>query len=103
VTDPKVTVDDVRVRQVGFETLMAEADYVVRLAVVTAETESLINRAALARMKPDAVLINLSRGNLVDEPALVAALTEGRLAGGAMDVGHATDQMPSPEFARLPR
>jgi D-3-phosphoglycerate dehydrogenase len=102
VTDPKVTVDDVRVRQVGFETLMAETDYVVCLAAATEKTASLISHAALAH-EPDAVLINLSRGNLVDEPALVAALTEGRLAGGAMDVGHATDQMPSPEFARLPR
>jgi D-3-phosphoglycerate dehydrogenase len=44
----------------------------------------------------------MSRGNLVDEAALAKALTEGRIAGAAMDVGRAPDQMPSPELARLP-
>ena len=43
-----------------------------------------------------------SRGNLVDEAALAAALSEGRIAGAAMDVGRAPDQMPSPDLARLP-
>ncbi|BCM86945.1 NAD(P)-dependent oxidoreductase [Methylobacterium indicum] len=102
IADPHVTVSDPRVRQVGFETLMAEADVVVCLAVATAETENLIDAAALGRMRRDAVFINLSRGNLVDEAALAAALTEGRIAGAAMDVGRAPDQMPSPDLARLP-
>jgi D-3-phosphoglycerate dehydrogenase len=102
VTDPYVKIDAPHLQQVGFETLMASADYVVCLAVATDATENLIDAAALARMKPDAVFINLSRGNLVDEAALVAALTEGRIAGAAMDVGRATDQMPSPDLCRLP-
>ncbi len=102
VADPHVTVGDPRVRQVGFETLMTDADFVVCLAVATAETENLIDAAALGRMRRDAVFINLSRGNLVDEAALAAALTEGRIAGAAMDVGRAPDQMPSPDLARLP-
>ncbi len=53
-------------------------------------------------MRRDAVFVNLSRGNLVDEAALAAALQDGRIAGAAMDVGRARDQMPSPEIARLP-
>jgi D-3-phosphoglycerate dehydrogenase / 2-oxoglutarate reductase len=53
-------------------------------------------------MQRHAFFINLSRGNLVDEAALSAALRENCIAGAAMDVGRALDQMPSPELARLP-
>jgi D-3-phosphoglycerate dehydrogenase len=82
--------------------LLGRADYVVCLAIANEETENLMNEAAFARMKPDAFFINMSRGNLVDEAALARALTEGRIAGAAMDVGRAPDQMPSPDLARLP-
>jgi len=102
VADPYVTVVDERVHQVDLDRLLMQSDHVVCLAVATEETEKLIDAAALARMKRDAVFINLSRGNLVDEAALAAALQEGRIAGAAMDVGRAGDQMPSPELARLP-
>lgn len=80
--------------------LLAEADFVVPLAVANEETENLIDAAALARMKPTAWLINASRGNLVDEAALEAALDAKRIAGAALDVGRAPDQMPSPHLAR---
>jgi D-3-phosphoglycerate dehydrogenase len=53
-------------------------------------------------MQPHAFLINLSRGNLVDEAALLAALREDRIAGAAIDVGRARDQMPTTELAKLP-
>jgi D-3-phosphoglycerate dehydrogenase len=53
-------------------------------------------------MKPSAFFINLSRGNLVDEVALAAALDERRIAGAAMDVGRAADQMPSSALACRP-
>ena len=81
---------------------MGQADYVICLAIANEETENLLDAAAFARMKPDAFFINMSRGNLVDEAALAKVLTEGRIAGAAMDVGRAPDQMPSPELARLP-
>jgi D-3-phosphoglycerate dehydrogenase len=52
-------------------------------------------------MRPHAFFINLSRGNLVDEAALLAALRENRIAGAAIDVGRARDQMPTAELAKL--
>jgi D-3-phosphoglycerate dehydrogenase len=88
-----------QVEQVPFDTLLRESDYVVPLAVATAETENLIGKEALANMKKGAYLINVSRGNLVDEAALEAALDSGHLAGCAMDVGRAPDQMPTPQLA----
>ena len=84
------------------EALLGEADFVVCLAVATPETENLMDAAAFARMRHEAFFINLSRGNLVDEAALAEALDAGRIAGAAMDVGRAPDQMPSAELAKLP-
>ena len=94
-SDPFKTIADPGVRQVSFEALLAEADFVVCLAVATDETENLMNEAAFARMRPSAFFINMSRGNLVDEAALSRALDARRIAGAAMDVGRAQDQMPS--------
>ncbi|HJW21346.1 MAG TPA: D-2-hydroxyacid dehydrogenase [Candidatus Limnocylindrales bacterium] len=64
---------------------LGEADVVVLAAPLTAETESLIDEAALAAMKPGAWLINVARGRLVDDHALVRALTEGPIGGAALD------------------
>lgn len=97
VNDPYARADGFE--QVAFETLLKESDYVVPLAVATAETENLMNAAAFASMKKGAYFINVSRGNLVDEAALEAALDSGHLAGCAMDVGRAPDQMPTPRLA----
>lgn len=102
VADPYKTVADAGVRQVAFEELLQSADFVVCLAVATEETESLMNAGAFGRMKRGAAFINLSRGNLVDEAALEAALDEGRIAGAAMDVGRAQDQKPTLRLARRP-
>ena len=88
-----------QVEQVPLDTLLEESDYVVPLAVASAETENLIGKAAFGKMKRGACLVNVSRGNLVDEAALEAALDSGRLAGCAMDVGRAPDQMPTPRLA----
>ena len=101
VNDPHVEVAGRELTQTDLGTLLAESDFVVVLAVATAETENLIGAAELRRMQPSAHLINVARGNLIDEAALEAALSEGRIAGCAMDVGRAPDQMPSPHLARL--
>jgi D-3-phosphoglycerate dehydrogenase len=102
VSDPFATISDPAIRHVPFDELLAASDYVVCLAIANEQTENLIGAAALARMQPHAFFINLSRGNLVDEAALAAALRDNRIAGAAMDVGRAPDQMPTPELARLP-
>ena len=102
VADPLVTIDDAGIEHVSLEDLLGRADYVICLAVANEQTENLIGQAALARMRTDAFFINLSRGNLVDEAALAAALRENRIAGAAIDVGRARDQMPTPELAKLP-
>ncbi|MGN8543950.1 NAD(P)-dependent oxidoreductase [Bradyrhizobium sp. 13971] len=101
VADPYVTIDDAAIRHLPLDDLLARADYVVCLAIANAQTENLIGQAALARMQRHAFFINLSRGNLVDEAALSAALRDGRIAGAAMDVGRAPDQMPTSELAKL--
>jgi D-3-phosphoglycerate dehydrogenase len=102
VADPFATVSEPGISHVPLDDLLGRSDFVVCLAVANEKTENLIDQAALARMPPHAVLINLSRGNLVDEAALAAALRENRIAGAAMDVGRALDQMPTPELAKLP-
>jgi D-3-phosphoglycerate dehydrogenase len=102
VADPFATVDDASIQHVPLDDLLGGADYVVCLAIANEQTENLIDAAALARMQPHAFFINLSRGNLVDEAALAAALRDKRIAGAAMDVGRALDQMPTPELAKLP-
>jgi D-3-phosphoglycerate dehydrogenase / 2-oxoglutarate reductase len=102
VSDPYVTVEHDRIEQVDLDDLLRRADFVLPLAVATTETENLIDCKALGRMRSDAFLINLSRGNLIDETALLEALDAGRIAGAAMDVGRAPDQMPSPQLAVRP-
>jgi D-3-phosphoglycerate dehydrogenase len=101
IADPLVTIVDTGLEQVSLDALLARSDYVVCLAIANEKTENLVGQAALARMQPHAFFINLSRGNLVDEAALAAALRENRIAGAAMDVGRALDQMPTPELARF--
>jgi D-3-phosphoglycerate dehydrogenase len=86
-------------KSVSLDRLLAESDYVVPLAVASAETENLMGKDAFSKMKRGAYFINVSRGSLVDEAALEAALESGQLAGCAMDVGRAPDQMPTPRLA----
>jgi phosphoglycerate dehydrogenase-like enzyme len=73
--------------------LLARSDYVVLSAPLTPETRGIVGEAELRAMKRTAVLINVGRGPLVDEVALIAALREGRIGGAALDV---FDQEPLP-------
>lgn len=66
--------------------MLAESDFVVISAPVTSETEKVIDREALSLMKPDAYLINIARGALVDEKALIESLKEKKIGGAALDV-----------------
>jgi D-3-phosphoglycerate dehydrogenase len=102
VCDPHKTIAEPGLRQVEMDALLAGSDFVVCLAVATEETENLMGADTFARMRPGAFFINMSRGNLVDEAALAAALDRGHLAGAAMDVGRAPDQKPSLALASRP-
>ncbi|WP_407526319.1 D-2-hydroxyacid dehydrogenase [Methylobacterium oryzisoli] len=67
---------------------LGEADIVALTCPLTPETEGLIDAPALAALRPSALLVNVARGRVVDEPALIAALQEGRLAGAGLDCVH---------------
>lgn len=86
------------VRPLPLEVLLASADVVSLHVPLTAATRRLINGSRLAAMKPDAVLVNTSRGGVVDEAALAQALRDGRLAGAAIDV---FEQEPLPAGSAL--
>jgi len=72
----------------------AELDYLVLLAPLSEETRGIVNAEVLRAMKPSAFLVNLARGGVVDEPALVSSLQKNKIAGAALDV---FAQEPLPE------
>jgi D-3-phosphoglycerate dehydrogenase len=102
VSDPFKAINEPGVKQTEFADVLAQADFLVCLVVANEQTESLMNAAAFAQMKKTAFFLNLSRGNLVDEKALAAALDKKVIAGAAMDVGRAPDQKPSLFLAKRP-
>ena len=75
-----------RVEMVPLDELLSRSDFVSLNCDLNPTSHHLIDAQRLAQMKPGAVLINLSRGQVVDEPALVKALQEGVIAGAALDV-----------------
>ncbi|WP_458097168.1 NAD(P)-dependent oxidoreductase [Roseomonas sp. WA12] len=97
--DPYAPPEEEGVQAAGFGEALA-TDFVVCLAIASPETANLMDAKAFAAMRRGAFFINLSRGELVDETALEAALDSGHIGGAAMDVGRAPDQMPSPHLAR---
>jgi len=99
---PAAADDAPAVARVPLRRLLAESDFVVCLAPANAQTENMFDAAAFAAMRRGACFINAARGELVDDAALLDALDSGRLAGCALDVGRAPDQMPSPALARHP-
>jgi len=69
-----------------FVKIVPELDFLVALAPLTAETRGIVGAKVFAAMKPTAYLVNVARGGVVDEPALIAALESGEIAGAALDV-----------------
>lgn len=82
------------VQRDGLATLVAEADYLVIVAALTAETRRMISADILANLKPSAFVVNIARGEIIDEPALIEALRERRIAGAALDVFE-TEPLPT--------
>ena len=77
---------DVSVERMGFDELLSRADIVTLHVPLTPATEKMINTRSLAMMKPNALLVNTSRGRVVDEPILLEALKKRRIGGAALDV-----------------
>ncbi len=103
VHDPYIEVPDrPGIRTAERADLLAESDVVFPLAPGEPATENLIGAPELATMKPGSTLINVGRGELLDEVAVADALQSGQLGGLGLDVGRAADQRPSPELAALP-
>ena len=89
VHDPFVSPDKLTpqgIRPASLESLLSESDFVSLHCPLTPSTRHLIGEPELRRMKPSAILINTSRGPVVDEPALTRALTEGWIAAAGLDV-----------------
>ena len=80
----KAVILDVEV--VSLQQLLAESDFVTLHAAVTDESRALLGPAELTKMKREAYLVNTARASLVDQTALISALSEGRVAGAAVDV-----------------
>ena len=86
----------------GLRDLLTESDIVVLAAPLTPETESMIDEAAIAAMKRDAWLINVARGRLIDDRALLRALRDNRIGGAALDAFRDEPLPPSSPYWELP-
>lgn len=86
----------------GLPELLAESDFIVLAAPLTPETEGMIDEAALTSVKPGAWLVNVARGRLVDERALLRALREGPLGGAVLDTFRDEPLPPGSPFYDLP-
>ncbi len=107
VGSPQQNVDgaDLLLPDNHLEEVAAQSDFLAICAALTHETEGLINRRVFRAMKPSAVLINVSRGELVDEDDLVDALRSGQIRGAVMDVyqGELEGRQPRHELMELPQ
>lgn len=99
--DRRPIADDT-VKQVDLDTIFSASDVVSLHCPLTPETERFVNAGLLAKMKSTAYLINTSRGMLVDESALAAALNEGRIAGAGLDVLAVEPPPPDNPLLRAP-
>jgi phosphoglycerate dehydrogenase-like enzyme len=96
--DPQAQIVDRLYPPQALHSMVRECDFVVITVPLTGETRHIFSAAALAAMKPTAVLVNVSRGAVVDEKALVEALKYGGIAGAALDV---FEQEPLPPDSPL--
>jgi D-3-phosphoglycerate dehydrogenase len=101
IADPQAEIPD-RFRAADLDTLLAETDAVFPLVASTPATRHLIDADAIERMRPGVFLINVSRGEIVDETAVERALDRGHLRGFGCDVGSAPDQRPNRRLAARP-
>jgi gluconate 2-dehydrogenase len=84
---PKAQLEkDYRARRCSLDEILAQSDFVCVILPLSADTNKLIGAAELAKMKPQAFLINGGRGPVVDEAALIAALQNGTICGAGLDV-----------------
>ncbi|MBS0581602.1 MAG: D-glycerate dehydrogenase [Proteobacteria bacterium] len=90
---------DCKARYVDRDTLLREADFIVLTVPLSAETRHMIGAAELAAMKRDAYLVNIARGGVVDDAALVAALRDKRIAGAGLDVFEHEPEVPAEMLA----
>jgi D-3-phosphoglycerate dehydrogenase len=88
-------IEGVAIEQVELDELLSRSDIVSLHVPLTTETRGLIGRRRLGRMKPSAILINTARGPLVDQPALIEALDQDRLAGAGIDVFDIEPPLPA--------
>jgi D-3-phosphoglycerate dehydrogenase len=102
VYDPYARIGHGAVDVVSYDEVLSKPDFVICAAYATPETTRMMNAGAFAKMRKDAYFINISRGLLVNEEDLEAALTSGVIAGAGLDVGDGTDEQPSLRLARLP-
>jgi D-3-phosphoglycerate dehydrogenase len=96
---PAETIAAAGCRAVDWPVLLSEADFITLHTPLTPETRHILDAEALKLVKPTAFVINTARGALIDEPALLAAVQSGRLAGAALDVLGV--EPPAPDYALL--
>jgi D-3-phosphoglycerate dehydrogenase len=99
LSDAALAAAPVRPRRVGLDEQLAEADVVTCHLPATAETQGMFHYERFCRMKPTATFVNVARGEVVDEPGLIRALREGKIAGAALDVRTKEPPDPSPLYA----
>jgi D-3-phosphoglycerate dehydrogenase len=103
--DPYVPAADMEVLDVeprSLEDLLRESDFVSAHAPLTPETDHMLGEAQFALMRPAAIFVNTGRGRVVDEPALIRALAEGRIAGAGLDVLEHEPPDPANPLLRMP-
>ncbi len=102
IGDPEGDIPDRIYPPLALKSFLKECDHVVITAPLTADTRHLINAGALEAMHPHTILVNVGRGQLIDEAALIEALKEGKIAGAALDVFEEEPLPPDSPLWELP-